>query len=88
MTPPTGPFAPRFEIGKLEVSDAEATEEIKEGFVEAGLYPGMYTNLNNSVKQSYNFNVQNQWRFLPWPATIQACVKLFPNIHIIVIVFP
>lgn len=35
-----GPFAPRFEIGKLEVSDAEATEEIKEGFVEAGLYPG------------------------------------------------
>ena len=41
MPPSTGPFAPRFEIGKLEVSDAEATEEIKEGFVEAGLYPGM-----------------------------------------------
>lgn len=40
-----GPFAPRFQVQKLEVEDEEAREEIVEGFTTSGLYPGKYTSI-------------------------------------------
>ena len=35
-----GPFAPRFQVPKWEISDSEWEEEIKEGFENSGLVPG------------------------------------------------
>ena len=35
-----GPFAPRFQVPKWEISDSEWEEEIKEGFQNSGLVPG------------------------------------------------
>ena len=35
-----GPFAPRFQVPRWEISDSEWEEEIKEGFVNSGLVPG------------------------------------------------
>merc|ERR1712083_27733 len=34
-----GPFAPRFQVPRWEISDSEWEEEIKEGFVNSGLVP-------------------------------------------------
>jgi len=36
-----GPFSPRFQVGKYEVSDSEWLEEIREGFHDSGLVPGV-----------------------------------------------
>jgi len=36
-----GPFAPRFQVPRWEISDSEWEEEIKEGFVNSGLVPGV-----------------------------------------------
>jgi len=36
-----GPFSPRYQIGKYEMSDEEWADEIKEGFSRAGLVPGI-----------------------------------------------
>jgi len=48
-----GPFAPRFQVGKREVSESEARQEISKGFQKSGLYPdflpelpGMLVNIN------------------------------------------
>jgi len=36
-----GPFSPRYQIGKFEMSDTEWADEIKEAFSSAGLVPGI-----------------------------------------------
>jgi len=36
-----GPFAPRFQVPRWEISDSEWEEEIKEGFMNSGLVPGL-----------------------------------------------
>jgi len=62
-----GPFAPRFQVPRWEISDSEWEEEIKEGFVHSGLvpallpsYPPGLVNINYGVHSCVHLGTQMQ----------------------------
>jgi len=62
-----GPFAPRFQVPRWEISDSEWEEEIKEGFVNSGLvpallpsYPPGLVNINYGVHSCVHLGTQMQ----------------------------